>query len=80
MGDKVQSYFTYLPGLADLLRRSGSYVQLSLGKLPDTHYPYLNYPNSNPNYPNLRYLILNSDSDFDYPKLVWVIRVISPGT
>ena len=23
---------------------------------------------------------LNSDSDFDYPKLVWVIRVISPGT
>jgi hypothetical protein len=51
-----------------------------LGKIPDTHYPYPNYPNPDPNYPNPRYPILNSDSDFDYPKLVWVIRVISLGT
>jgi hypothetical protein len=50
-------------------RRAG----VSLGKIPDTHYPY-------PNYPNPRYPIPNLDSDFDYPKLVWVIRVISPGT
>ena len=49
-----------------------------LGKLPDTHYPYPNYPDPDPNYPNLRYPILNSDSDFDYPKLVWVIQIISP--
>ena len=48
-------------------------LQLVLGKLSDNHYPY-------PNYANPRYPILNSDSDFDYPKLVWVIRVISPGT
>jgi hypothetical protein len=54
--------------------------RLSLGKIPDTNYPYPNYPNPDPNYPNPRYPILNSDSDFDYPKLVWVIRVISPGT
>jgi len=48
---------------------------LGLGKLLDTHYPYMD-----PNYPNPRYPILNSDNDFDYPKLVWVIRVISSGT
>ena len=50
------------------------------GQITDTHYPYPNYPDPNPNYPNPRYPILNSDSDFDYPKLVWVIRVISPDT
>jgi hypothetical protein len=55
-------------------------LDLSLGKIPDTHYPYPNYPNPDPNYPNPRYLIPNSDSDFDYPKLVWVIWVIYPGT
>ena len=43
------------------------------GKLPDIYYPY-------PNCPNPRYPILNSDSNFDYPKLVWVIWVVSPGT
>jgi len=46
---------------------------LGLDKLPDTHYPYPNYPDPDPNYPNPRYPILNSDSNFDYPKLVWVI-------
>jgi hypothetical protein len=41
---------------------------ISLGKIPDTHYPYPKYPNPYPNYPNPRYLILNSDSNSDYPK------------
>jgi hypothetical protein len=53
---------------------------LGLGKIPHTHYPYPNYPNPNPNYPNPRYLIPCSDSNFHYPKLVWVIRVIHSGT
>ena len=55
-------------------------MNLSLRKLPDTNYPYPNYPDPNSNYLNPRYPILNSNSDFDYPKLVWVIRVISSGT
>jgi hypothetical protein len=38
---------------------------LSLGKLSDTYYPYPNYSDPDP-----RYLILNSDSDFDYSELV----------
>jgi len=38
-------------------------ASLSLRKLLDIHYPYSNYPN--PRYP-----ILISDTDFDYPKLV----------
>ena len=42
-----------------------------------TRYPL---PVSEPELPNPRYPILNLDSDFDYPKLVWVIRVISLGT
>jgi hypothetical protein len=42
--------------------------QLSLGKIHDTHYPYPKYPNPDPNYPNLRYPILNSDSNLDYAK------------
>ena len=54
--------------------------QVSVGKLSDTHCPYLNYPDPDPNYLNPRYPILNSDTDFDYPKLVRVIQVISPGT
>jgi hypothetical protein len=63
-----------------MIGQTGDSAKVGLGKLPDTHYPYLNYPDPNPNYPNPRYPILNSDSDFDYPKLVRVIRVISPGT
>jgi len=46
-------------------------------RYPFTHYP--NYPNPDPNYSNPSYPIPSSDSDFDYPKLVWVIRIISPG-
>jgi len=63
-----------------LAERFNLYTPIGLGKLPDTHYPYPNYLDLDPNYPNPRYPILNSDSDFDYPKLVWVIRVISSGT
>jgi len=63
-----------------VLGRPDERLHPSLGKIPDTHYPYPNYPNPDPNYPNPRYPIPNSVSDFDYPKLVWVIRVISPGT
>jgi hypothetical protein len=47
--------------------------RLGLCKIPDTHYPYTNYP-------NLRYPIPSSDSDCHYPKLVWVIRVIHSST
>ena len=50
---------------------------IGLGKIPDTHYPYSNL---DPNYLNPRYLIPNLDSDSNYLNLVWVIRVISPGT
>jgi hypothetical protein len=28
-----------------------------MGKIPDTHYPYPNYPDPNPNYPDSRYPI-----------------------
>jgi hypothetical protein len=48
-------------------------ILFGLGKIPDTHYPY-------PNYLNPRYPIPISDSDCDYPKLLWVTRVIHSGT
>jgi len=63
-----------------MMKGSESLFIVSLGKLPHTHYLYPNYPDLNPNYPNPRYSILNLDSNFDYPKLVWVIRVVSPDT
>jgi hypothetical protein len=47
-------------------------LELSLGKIPDTHYPYLNYPNLDPG------LNVAKEVDFDYPKLIWVIQIISP--
>jgi len=57
---------------------------LPLGTRPGqiTRYP-LPVPEllgSEPELPEPEVPILNSDSDFDYPKLVWVIRVIFPGT
>jgi hypothetical protein len=42
-------------------REGGATWGVSLGKIPDTHYP-------NPNYPNPKYPILNLDSNYDYPK------------
>jgi hypothetical protein len=41
---------------------------IKLGKIPDIHYSYLKYLNLDPNYPNPRYPILNSNSNSDYPK------------
>jgi hypothetical protein len=69
------------PSAASPYRGLYSLRHLSMGKIPYTHYSYLiNYSNLDSNYPNLRYRILNSDSNFDYPKLIWLIRVISPST
>jgi hypothetical protein len=47
-----------------------------------TRYPLLapELAGPKPELPEPGYPILISDSDFDYPKLVWVIQVISPST
>ena len=50
-------------------------LALRVGKIPDTQFPNPNYPNPDPKYP-----ITISDSDCRNPKLVWVIRVMFPGT
>jgi hypothetical protein len=50
-------------------------VRVSVGKIPDTRFLNPNYPNPDPKYP-----IAILDSDCKKPKLVWVIRVMFPGT
>jgi len=42
--------------------------------------PVPELPKPGPKIPEPEVPNLNSDSDFHYPKLVWVIQVISPGT
>jgi hypothetical protein len=49
--------------------------KVRVGKIPDTQFPYPNYPNPDP-----KYRITISDSDHKNPKLVRVIRVMFPGT
>jgi hypothetical protein len=55
-------------------------ARLRVGKIPDTQFPNSNYLNPDPKYPNPKYPITISDSDCKNPKLVWVIRVMFPGT
>jgi hypothetical protein len=66
----------------DTWRASGGGAQcdLRVGKIPDTQFPNPNYSNPDPKYPNPKYPITISDSDCKNPKLVWVIRVMFPGT
>jgi hypothetical protein len=63
--DHITEFFLYKKNLNIYSRAT-----VSLGKIIDTHYPYPNYLNPDPNYPNPRYPIPSSDSYFDYPKLV----------
>jgi hypothetical protein len=53
---------------------------LRLGILPATRYPNPKNPDPDPKYPNPQYPKSNLDSKCYYPKLVWVFRVVVPGT
>jgi hypothetical protein len=55
-------------------------LTLRVGKIPDTQFPNPNYPNPDPKYLNPKYPITISDTDHKNPKLVWIIRVMFPGT
>jgi hypothetical protein len=46
-------------------------------QIPDTQF---SNPNPDPKYPNPKYPIVISDSDHKNPKIVWVIRIMFPGT
>jgi hypothetical protein len=61
--------------VADELAELKKQLQVRVGKILDTQFPNLNYPNPDPKYP-----ITILDSDCKNPKLVWVIRVMFPGT
>jgi hypothetical protein len=63
-----------------LLSKDVHGARVRVGKIPDTQFSNPNYPNPDPKYPNLKYPITISDSDDKNPKLVWVIRVMFPGT
>ena len=42
-GEEISPYLTYLPGLADLLRRSGSYVDAWVREFYDTLWVHLDH-------------------------------------
>jgi hypothetical protein len=60
--------------------RTDRHAGVRLGILPATRYPNPKNPDPDPKYPNPQYPKSNLDSKCYYPKLVWVFRVVAPGT